>query len=192
MVRFENFDLDMQTGELRRNGTRIRLQDQPFQILALLLERAGEVVTREELQRTLWAADTFVDFDNGLNIAAKKLRVALGDDAETPRYIETLPRRGYRFIAQVNFDTAEPARPSTPRRPPLAHVPKQEEPAVSAAVPESAIPLAVQPGAGEFGETGGRTGRLSLVKRCSQPCRLLTGAGNGSRLRRSWAQLLLH
>ena len=77
MVRFEDFKLDMRTGELRRNGTRIRLQEQPFQILALLLERAGEVVTREELQRKLWAADTFVDFDNGLNIAIKKLRAAL-------------------------------------------------------------------------------------------------------------------
>ena len=74
MVRFENFELDMRTGELRRNGTRVRLQEQPFQILALLLERAGEVVTREELQRKLWSADTFVDFDNGLNIAVKKLR----------------------------------------------------------------------------------------------------------------------
>ncbi len=163
MVRFENFDLDMQTGELRRNGTRIRLQEQPFQILALLLERAGEVVTREELQRKLWAADTFVDFDNGLNIAIKKLRTALGDDAETPRYIETLPRRGYRFIAQVTVDAAERAKPSAHRGAPLALVTKQEEPAVSAAVPESAIPLAVQPGAGEFGETGGPDGQVATL-----------------------------
>ena len=127
------------------------LQEQPFQILALLLERAGEVVTREELQRKLWAADTFVDFDNGLNIAIKKLRTALGDDAEAPRYIETLPRRGYRFLAQVTVDTAEPARPSAPRRAPLVLVPKQEEPADSATVPESVTPLPVHPGAGEFG-----------------------------------------
>src|SRR5271165_2318500 len=98
---FGQFELDMRTGELRRNGTKVRMQEQPFQILALLLERAGEVVTREELQRKLWTADTFVDFDNGLNIAVKKLRVALGDDAEAPRYIETLPRRGYRFMASV-------------------------------------------------------------------------------------------
>ena len=131
----------MRTGELRRNGTRVRLQEQPFQILALLLERAGEVVTREELQRKLWAADTFVDFDNGLNIAIKKLRTALGDDAEAPRYIETLPRRGYRFLAQVTVDTAEPARPSAPRRTTLVLVPKQEEPAVSATVAESVTPL---------------------------------------------------
>ena len=158
MVRFEDFKLDMRTGELRRNGTRIRLQEQPFQILALLLERAGEVVTREELQRKLWAADTFVDFDNGLNIAIKKLRTALGDDAEAPRYIETLPRRGYRFLAQVTVDAAEPAKPSAPRRAPLVLVPKQEEPAVAATVPESTTSLPVHPGAGEFG-TGSRVDR---------------------------------
>src|SRR5208337_4040275 len=99
--RFGSFDVDLQSGEVRRSGVKIKLQEQPFQILALLLERAGEVVSREELQRKLWTADTFVDFDNGLNIAVKKLRVALGDDAEAPRYIETLPRRGYRFLAPV-------------------------------------------------------------------------------------------
>ncbi len=152
VLTFGNFKLDVRTGELRRNGTKLRLQGQPFQILVVLLERAGEVVTREELQRKLWPADTFVDFDNGLNIAVKKLRTALGDDAETPQYIETLPRRGYRFLAQVTVDTAEPARPSAPRRTPLVLVPKQEEPAVSATVPESATPLPVHPGAGEFGD----------------------------------------
>src|SRR5271165_4493706 len=101
---FGQFELDMRTGELRRNGTKVRMQEQPFQILALLLERAGEVVTREELQQRLWSSDTFVDFDNGLNIAVKKLRVALGDDAEAPRYIETLPRRGYRFMGSVESE----------------------------------------------------------------------------------------
>src|SRR5271165_4156928 len=101
---FGQFELDMRTGELRRNGTKVRMQEQPFQILALLLERAGEVVTREELQQRLWSSDTFVDFDNGLNIAVKKLRVALGDDAETPRFIETVPRRGYRFMARVECE----------------------------------------------------------------------------------------
>src|SRR5271157_4014421 len=99
--RFGSFDVDLQSGEVRRSGVKIKLQEQPFQILVTLLERPGEVVTREELQRKLWTADTFVDFDNGLNIAVKKLRVALGDDAESPRYIETLPRRGYRFIGSV-------------------------------------------------------------------------------------------
>ena len=112
-------------------------------------------MTREELQRKLWAADTFVDFDNGLNIAIKKLRTALGDDAEAPRYIETLPRRGYRFLAEVTVDIAEPARPSAQRRAPLVLVPEQEEPAAAAAVPESAISLPVHPSAGEFGTAGG-------------------------------------
>src|SRR4029078_10805312 len=82
-------------------GLKISLQDQPFRLLALLLERAGEVVTREELRDKLWPADTFVDFDHSLNTAVRKLREALGDSAETPRYVETLARRGYRFVAPV-------------------------------------------------------------------------------------------
>jgi len=133
---FGNFKLDVRTGELRRKGTKIRLQGQSFQVLALLLERAGEVVTREELQRKLWAADTFVDFDNGLNIAVKKLRTALSDDAETPLYIETLPRRGYRFLADVTVESAKPVSASTPRRAPLVLVPKQEEAIASVSVVE--------------------------------------------------------
>lgn len=98
-VRFGPFEADLGSGELRKHGLRIKLQDQPFQVLTLLLERSGEVVTREELRQKLWSADTFVDFDVGLNTAIKRLRDALGDTAESPRYIETLPRRGYRFIA---------------------------------------------------------------------------------------------
>ncbi len=82
-------------------AVKIKLQEQPFQILVLLLEQRGEVVTRDELRQKLWTADTFVDFDNGLNIAINKLRTALGDDPDAPRYIETLPRRGYRFVAPV-------------------------------------------------------------------------------------------
>lgn len=104
IIRFGSFQADLITGELRRNGSRVRLQDQPFQILALLLEHAGQLVTREDLQHKLWEADTFVDFDNGLNIAVKKLRLALGDDAEAPRYIETVPRRGYRFVARLEYE----------------------------------------------------------------------------------------
>ena len=104
IIRFGSFQANLIAGELRHNGTKVRLQEQPFQILALLLEHAGEVVTREELQHRLWAADTFVDFDNGLNIAIKKLRVALGDDAEAPYYIDTIPRRGYRFRAPVEYE----------------------------------------------------------------------------------------
>lgn len=101
IVRFPPFEVDIRAGELRKNGTRIRLQGQPLQVLRLLLESAGDVVTREELKEKLWPADTFVGFDDGLNTAVKKLRDALGDSAEQPRYIETLPRRGYRFIGAV-------------------------------------------------------------------------------------------
>jgi TolB-like protein/DNA-binding winged helix-turn-helix (wHTH) protein len=101
-VRFGPFEADLSSGELRKHSLKVKLQDQPFQVLALLLERPGEVVTREELRQKLWPADTFVDFDVGLNTAIKRLRDALGDTAESPRYVETLPRRGYRFIAQVD------------------------------------------------------------------------------------------
>lgn len=97
-LRFGGFEVDIHSRELRKNGVRIKLQDQPFQILQLLLEHPGEIVTREELQKRIWPADTFVDFDHGLNNAVKRLREALSDTAESPRYIETLPRRGYRFL----------------------------------------------------------------------------------------------
>ena len=101
LARFGVFELDLSAGELRKNGVKLRLQGQPFQVLALLLERAGEVVTREELQQKLWPSDTFVDFDHSLNTAINKVREALGDSASSPRYVETLARRGYRFIAPV-------------------------------------------------------------------------------------------
>jgi eukaryotic-like serine/threonine-protein kinase len=100
-IRFGVFEVDLQAGELRRQGLKVRLQEQPFQVLAMLLEHAGELVTREELQKRLWPADTFVDFERGLNRAINKLREALADDADSPRYIETLPRRGYRFLAPI-------------------------------------------------------------------------------------------
>jgi len=100
-ARFDAFEVDLRSGQLYKHGIRLRLQDQPFQVLALLLEHPGELVTREELREKLWPADCFVDFDTGLNNAIKKLRDALGDSAEEPRYIETLPRRGYRFIPNV-------------------------------------------------------------------------------------------
>ena len=100
-VSFGAFRVELRAGLLYKHGIRLKLQDQPFQVLALLLERSGDLVTREELRRKLWPADTFVDFDTGLNNAVKRLRDALGDSAEEPRYIETLPRRGYRFIASV-------------------------------------------------------------------------------------------
>src|ERR1700746_1138514 len=100
-ARFGPFEVDFRAGELLKNGRRIRLQDQPLQVLALLLEHPGETVTREQLHRKLWPNDTFVDFDHGLNNAINRLRDALNDSAEAPRSIETLPRRGYRFISQV-------------------------------------------------------------------------------------------
>ncbi len=100
-VRFGVFEVDLRSGELRKQGLKIKLQGQPIQILALLLERPGELVTREELREKLWPADTFVDFEHGLNAAIKKLRGALGDSADSPRFVETLHRRGYRFIYPV-------------------------------------------------------------------------------------------
>jgi len=101
IVRFGVFELDLRTGELRKSGLRVSLQDQPLQVLTMLLERRGELVTRDELRRRLWPADTFVDFEQGLNAAVKRLRYVLGDSADVPRFIETLPRRGYRFAAPV-------------------------------------------------------------------------------------------
>lgn len=102
-VRFGAFQVDSSSGELRKNGIKIRLPDQSFRILLMLTERPGKLVTREELRNKLWPADTFIDFDNGLNSAILRLRNALGDSAEHPRYIETLPRRGYRFLGNVAF-----------------------------------------------------------------------------------------
>jgi DNA-binding winged helix-turn-helix (wHTH) protein/Tol biopolymer transport system component len=100
-IRFGAYELDLAAGVLRKNGTRIRCQEQPLQVLAALSESPGELVTREELRRRVWPRDTFVDFDHALNTAIKKVRAALNDDADAPRYIETVPRRGYRFVAVI-------------------------------------------------------------------------------------------
>jgi TolB-like protein/Tfp pilus assembly protein PilF len=101
-IRFGVFEVDLRSGELRKQGIRVRLQDQPFQILVLMLDKPGEVVTREEIRHRLWPDGTFVDFEHSLNAAIKRLRAALGDSAENPRFVETLHRRGYRFIAPIN------------------------------------------------------------------------------------------
>jgi Tol biopolymer transport system component/DNA-binding winged helix-turn-helix (wHTH) protein len=101
LIRFGVFEVDPEAGELRKQGVKIKLQEQPFQVLALLLEQPGRVVTREQLQKKLWSTETFVDFEHGVNTAITKIREALGDSAENPRFVETLPRRGYRFIAPV-------------------------------------------------------------------------------------------
>ena len=105
LVRFGTFEVDLPAGELRKGGVKLKLTGQPFQVLTILLERPGEVVTREELQKRLWP-DTFVDVDHNLNTAINKIREVLGDSAESPRFVETLPRRGYRFIAPVDVRRA--------------------------------------------------------------------------------------
>src|ERR1700736_5017392 len=101
VARFAAFEFDLGTGELRKHGLRIKLNGQPIDVLTMLIEHAGEVVTREELQKRLWAADTYVDFEHSLNAAIKRLRAALGDSADEPRFVETLARQGYRFIASL-------------------------------------------------------------------------------------------
>src|SRR6266436_4102179 len=117
VIHFGVFEADLRAGELRRNGAKVKLQEQPFQILAMLLERPGEIVTREELRARLWSADTFVDFDHGLNSAIRRLRDALGDSAENPSLVETLGRRGYRFISAVGFHDSQTllGEPSSPK-----------------------------------------------------------------------------
>ena len=124
VVCFGPFELDLHSGELFKHGSRIKLQGQPIQILCILLEQPGKLVTREEISQKLWPSDTFVDFEHSLNTAVKKLRTALGDEAETPRYIETLPRRGYRFIGEIKEPT-----------------PVGPEPANTVPVPSPAPPL---------------------------------------------------
>ena len=121
IARFGVFELDSRTGELRKRGIRVHLQEQPFQVLAMLVERAGDLVTRDELKQRLWSDSVFVDFEQGLNNAVAKIRTALGDSAESPRFVETLERRGYRFIASVEWapegHQAAPVRPGTSSHP---------------------------------------------------------------------------
>jgi DNA-binding winged helix-turn-helix (wHTH) protein len=112
LVRFGAFEADVQTGELRKDGVKLKFSGQPFQVLAILLERPGDVVTREELQMRLWL-DTFVDVERNLNTAVNKIREILGDSAESPRFIETLSRRGYRFIGALE----PPVQPEVPVEP---------------------------------------------------------------------------
>jgi DNA-binding winged helix-turn-helix (wHTH) protein len=113
VARFADYEVDFRAGELYKAGRKIRLQVQPFHILAMLLEHPGEVVTRTELQKHLWPEDTFVDFDHSLNTAIKKLRQALCDDKKKPRFVETLPKRGYRFIGAVEHAAKPASRPKT-------------------------------------------------------------------------------
>jgi TolB-like protein/Flp pilus assembly protein TadD len=115
VIRFGAFELDATNGELRKAGVSLKIHPQPFRVLLLLAERAGQAVTREEIQRCLWADNTFVDFERGINFSVNQIRATLGDDAEKPRYVETLPRRGYRFIAPVKIDAA-PTAPAARER----------------------------------------------------------------------------
>src|SRR5579864_9109313 len=114
VYRFATYEADPLTGELRKAGVRLRLPEQPFRVLVLLLERPGELVTREEIRQKLWPADTFVDFDHGLNTVVNRLRETLGDSASNPRFIETLARRGYRFLAPVEAAGAPSASLAAP------------------------------------------------------------------------------
>src|SRR5499425_3123173 len=115
-VRFSSYEVNLRAGELYKAGRKIRLQVQPFHVLAMLLEHPGQVVAREDLQKKLWPADTFVDFDHSLNTAINKIREALGDSAENPRFVETLPRRGYRFICPIAVNGTDAAAHSVNSR----------------------------------------------------------------------------
>src|ERR1700687_1887122 len=125
VVRFGTYEVPPQSGELRKAGVKIRVQQQPMKLLEILLERPGEVVSREELRGRVWINESFGDFDQALNIAIAKLRTALEDSAENPRFIETLPKRGYRFIADVSVVDADP-HPKRPA-PPAGELPGLEE-----------------------------------------------------------------
>src|SRR5262249_1830933 len=126
VVRFGEFEFDTSGGELHRQGTRLKLQEQPVQLLRMLIQRAGEIVAREELRQQIWPSDTFVDFDHGINNAIKRLRESLGDTADTPLYIETLPRRGYRFIGKIEKETPKFRSLAVLPLENLSHDPEQE------------------------------------------------------------------
>jgi DNA-binding winged helix-turn-helix (wHTH) protein/tetratricopeptide (TPR) repeat protein len=140
ILRFGVYEVDVRAGELRKQGARIKLQEQPFHVLTVLLQRPGEVLTREELRNQNWPADTFVDFDNSLNTAINKLREALGDSADNPRFIETLPRRGYRFIAPVTG--VDGATRGTPTGVSAAAPPRNRKIAVTVAIAVLATAIA--------------------------------------------------
>ena len=130
VYRFGSFEFDSEKGELRKHGMRVRLEGQPLVILVTLLERSNELVTREELQKKLWPNDTFVDFEQSLNAAVRRLRMALDDSAESPRFIETLPRKGYRWVAPVlgpsiSVEIEETGRAKTLAAPRQLRVPRQ-------------------------------------------------------------------
>ncbi|MGB2901019.1 MAG: winged helix-turn-helix domain-containing protein [Candidatus Acidiferrum sp.] len=171
VLQFGVFQADLRAGELRKSGARIKLQEQPFQILTMLLERPGDVLTREELRQKLWPADTFVDFDDGLNTAIKKLRDTLGDSADSPRFIETLPKRGYRFIYPVNGAHA-PAEGQV--LPPMAWWRQSWAVGLFAVAALLAVALTANVG-GLRDRITGRTGVGPIASVAVLPCKNLTG-----------------
>jgi DNA-binding winged helix-turn-helix (wHTH) protein/Tol biopolymer transport system component len=183
-VRFGEFELDLQTRELRKNGRIFSLQDQPFQVLALLLARPGQLVTREELKERLWSSDTFVDFDQGLNKAVNRLREALQDSAADPRWIETLAGRGYRFTASV---TVEAAGQPTASSAESSAAPIQEPSALSgASIPESSPPSSATAAATPEKASPVRTWFASRPRRMVALCLLFVAACLGFLQIRRW------
>src|SRR5260370_20163507 len=129
-IRFGEFEADLHTGEIRKSGSRIKLQDQPFRVLQILLEHPGDLVTREELQSRIWPEESFGDFDHAVNVAVGKLRAALGDSADRPSFIETVPRRGYRFVGTLDapaIDTLPVVMPPVIAEPPAGHPPARSK-----------------------------------------------------------------
>jgi len=159
VVRFGAFELDLRVGELRKHGLKLRLQGQPLQVLEILMEHAGDVVSRETLRERLWSADTFVDFDHGLNNAVARIREALGDSAEEPRFIQTIPRRGYRFLvtaeqaAAASAQTATPQAAAEPQIPPLVAVTRPDRNTWRLGAPAIAA-IAIVAAVGIFGLVG--------------------------------------
>jgi cholera toxin transcriptional activator len=145
IFRFGAYEVDLSSGELRKSGLRLRVQEQPFQVLLVLLERPSEVVTREELRQKLWPADTFVDFDHSLNTVINKLREALSDSASNPRFIETLARRGYRFLAPVEFVEKQTAPGRPPALPAMVFAPVQTVEKPTSPKPSSTISVLTRP-----------------------------------------------
>jgi DNA-binding winged helix-turn-helix (wHTH) protein len=138
-IRFGEYELDLRTGELRRNGTMLKLQPQPAKVLTILAGRAGEVVTRQELAEQVWGSETYVDFEHGLNYAIQQIRNALNDDPKKTRFLETIPKRGYRFIAVVNPTTAAQTQPQDPEPIPPSPVAKRKILYAAAAIVLAAI-----------------------------------------------------
>jgi DNA-binding winged helix-turn-helix (wHTH) protein len=163
--KFDEFEADLRAAELRRNGTRLKLQLQPFQVLVALLERPKEVVTREELRQRLWPQDTFVDFDHGLNTAMVKLRDVLGDSASSPKYIETIAKRGYRFLGspEAVLDQPPVAASQLPAPASVAASPPPQTSSLPQPMPHAMPPAAGTPAESTLPRTSRRTARLLFI-----------------------------